>query len=57
MHRVSCGRSIRRSPAQQSLVQVAAASSGIAGFGEDEAGELYAADLGGQIYRISAVKR
>ena len=41
----------------QSLVQVAAASSGIAGFGEDEAGELYAADLGGQIYRISAVKR
>lgn len=42
---------------QQALVQVATASSGIAGFGEDEAGELYAADLGGQIYRISAVKR
>lgn len=42
---------------QQALVQVAAASSGIAGFGEDEAGELYAADLGGQIYKISAVAR
>ncbi|MEO8468611.1 MAG: PQQ-dependent sugar dehydrogenase [Chloroflexota bacterium] len=42
---------------QQALVQVAAASSGIAGFGEDEAGELYAADLGGQIYKISAIKR
>lgn len=41
----------------QALVQVADASAGIAGYGEDEAGELYAADLGGQIYRISGVAR
>ena len=41
----------------QALVQVADAPGGIAGYGEDEAGELYAADLGGQIYRISAVAR
>ena len=39
------------------LVQVADASAGIAGYGEDEAGELYAADLGGQLYRVSAVAR
>jgi glucose/arabinose dehydrogenase len=41
----------------QPLVQVASASAGIAGYGEDEAGELYAADLGGQIYRVSGVAR
>jgi glucose/arabinose dehydrogenase len=42
---------------QQALVRVADASVGIAGYGEDEAGELYAADLGGQLYRVSAVAR
>jgi glucose/arabinose dehydrogenase len=41
----------------QTLVYVAGASGGIAGYGEDEAGELYAADLGGQLYRVSAVAR
>jgi glucose/arabinose dehydrogenase len=41
----------------QALVQVAGASAGIAGYGESEAGELYAADLGGQLYRVSAVSR
>jgi glucose/arabinose dehydrogenase len=41
----------------QALVQVADAPGGIAGYGEDESGELYAADLGGQIYRVSAVAR
>ena len=41
----------------QSLVQVATAPSGIAGYGESESGELYAADLGGTIYRVSAVAR
>ncbi len=42
---------------QQALVQVSGAAAGIAGYGEDEAGELYAADLGGQLYRITAVAR
>jgi glucose/arabinose dehydrogenase len=41
----------------QALVQVAAGPGSIAGYGESEAGELYAASLGGQIYRISAVSR
>jgi hypothetical protein len=41
----------------QALVQVASASAGIAGYGEDESGKLYAADLGGQLYRVSAVAR
>jgi len=41
----------------QALVFVEDASGGIAGYGEDEAGELYAADLGGQLYRVSAVAR
>jgi glucose/arabinose dehydrogenase len=41
----------------QALVQVAGASAGIAGYGESEAGELYAAALGGQLYRVSAVSR
>ncbi len=42
---------------QQALVQVAAGPAGIAGFGEDKAGELYAANLNGKIYKVSAVKR
>jgi glucose/arabinose dehydrogenase len=41
----------------QPLVLVEDTSAGIAGYGEDEAGELYAADLGGQLYRVSAVAR
>jgi glucose/arabinose dehydrogenase len=41
----------------QALVQVAAGPGNIAGYGESESGELYAASLGGQIYRISAVSR
>lgn len=41
----------------QSLVQVAAAPGGIAGYGESESGELYAADLGGSIYGVSASSR
>jgi glucose/arabinose dehydrogenase len=41
----------------QALVKVADGPGGIAGFGEDEAGELYAAALGGQVYRVSAVAR
>jgi glucose/arabinose dehydrogenase len=41
----------------QPLVQVATGPSGIAGYGESESGELYAADLGGTIYRVSAVAR
>lgn len=41
----------------QALVQVARAPAGIAGYGEDEAGELYAANLDGSIYRISAETR
>jgi hypothetical protein len=41
----------------QPLVLVDDTSAGIAGYGEDDAGELYAADLGGQIYRVSAVAR
>jgi glucose/arabinose dehydrogenase len=41
----------------QALVQVAGTSGGIAGYGEDEAGELYAADLGGQVYRVSGAAR
>ena len=41
----------------QALVQVGSGASGIAGYGEDEAGELYAADLGGQLYRVTGVAR
>jgi glucose/arabinose dehydrogenase len=41
----------------QALVEVAQAPGGIAGYGEDETGELYAAALGGQIYRVSAPAR
>ena len=41
----------------QALVQVDKAVSGIAGYGESEAGELYAADLSGNIYRVSGVAR
>ena len=41
----------------QTLVFVEDTSAGIAGYGEDEAGELYAADLGGQLWRVSAVAR
>ncbi len=41
----------------QALVKVADGPSGIAGYGEDEAGELYAADLDGHIYRVTATAR
>jgi len=41
----------------QTPIQVGKAPDGIAGYGEDEAGELYAASLGGTIYRISATAR
>ena len=41
----------------QALVQVAAGPTGIAGYGESEGGELYAAALDGHIYRVSAVAR
>ena len=41
----------------QTLVYVGNGAGGIAGYGEDEAGELYAADLGGQLYRVTAVAR
>jgi glucose/arabinose dehydrogenase len=41
----------------QALVKVASGPTGIAGFGEDEAGELFAADLGGQLYRVTAKAR
>ena len=41
----------------QALVKVADGPSGIAGYGEDEAGELYAAALDGHIYRVTATSR
>jgi len=41
----------------QALVKVADGPGGIAGYGEDEAGELYAADLDGNIYRVTATAR
>jgi hypothetical protein len=41
----------------QALIQVADIGGGIAGYGEDEAGELYAAALGGQLYRVTAAPR
>jgi glucose/arabinose dehydrogenase len=41
----------------QPLVEVADTSASIAGYGESETGELYAVDLGGQVYRVSAVSR
>ena len=41
----------------RALVKVAGAPTGIAGYGESEAGELYAADLNGRIFRVSAVSR
>lgn len=41
----------------QSLVAVDDGPSGIAGFGESESGELYAADLDGRIWRVTATAR
>ena len=41
----------------QALVQVADGPGDIAGFGESEAGELYAADLGGRVYRVVGTTR
>jgi glucose/arabinose dehydrogenase len=41
----------------QALVQVGSGAGLIAGYGEDEVGELYAAALGGQLYRVTAVAR
>lgn len=41
----------------QALVQIAEAPGGIAGYGEDESGELYAAGLDGQVYRVTAAAR
>ncbi len=41
----------------KTLVYVGDGSAGIAGYGEDEAGELYAADLGGQLYRVQGIAR
>ena len=41
----------------QALVQVGTAPAQIAGFGESEAGELYAANLGGSVYRVRAAAR
>ncbi len=41
----------------QPLVQVGTAPGQIAGYGESEAGELYAADLNGKVYRVAAVSR
>jgi glucose/arabinose dehydrogenase len=41
----------------QALVQVGAAPGGIAGYGESESGELYAANLSGTVYRVSATAR
>jgi hypothetical protein len=38
-------------------VQVGSGAGLIAGYGEDEAGELYAAALGGQLYRVTAAAR
>ena len=46
-----------RASGPAALVQVGAGVTGIAGYGEDEAGELYAANLAGQIYRVSAEAR
>ena len=39
------------------LVQVGQAAIGVAGYGEDEDGELYAADLDGSIYRVVGTAR
>jgi glucose/arabinose dehydrogenase len=39
------------------LVQVGSGAAGVAGYGEDEAGELYAADLDGSIYRVVGTAR
>jgi glucose/arabinose dehydrogenase len=41
----------------QALVQVGSGAGLIAGYGEDEAGELYAVALGGQLYRVTAAAR
>src|SRR3970282_1095477 len=41
----------------QALVRVGTGAAGVAGYGEDEAGELYAADLGGQVYRVVGTAR
>ncbi|MCI0345823.1 MAG: PQQ-dependent sugar dehydrogenase [Chloroflexi bacterium] len=41
----------------KALVQVGQAAVGVAGYGEDEAGELYAADLDGSIYRVVGTTR
>jgi glucose/arabinose dehydrogenase len=45
------------SSAAQALVQVGSGAGLIAGYGEDEAGELYAVALGGQLYRVTAAAR
>ena len=41
----------------QALVEVGVTAVGVAGYGEDEAGELYAADLDGSIYRVVGTAR
>ena len=41
----------------QALVQVGQAAVGVAGYGEGEDGELYAADLDGSIYRVVGTAR
>ena len=41
----------------QALVVVDKAVAGIAGYGESESGELYAAELGGHVLRVSATAR
>lgn len=41
----------------QPLVRVGTGAAGVAGYGEDEAGELYAADLGGGVYRVVGTAR
>jgi glucose/arabinose dehydrogenase len=43
--------------AAQPLVEVADVSGGVAGYGEDQAGELYAASLSGGVYRVGATSR
>ncbi len=41
----------------QPLVKVASGPTGVAGFGESESGELYAADLDGHVYRVAGSAR
>ena len=47
----------RRRRARIEPVRVGTAGSGLAGFGEDEAGELYAANLDGTISRVVTIAR